>query len=169
MRVVVCWLALLVTVSPCLADVYKCPSEAGGTRYQTTPCPGTAAPFMESAPRPIGAPLPHFLPTLPPVSAPPPPPPTATPALPTPPSSQPVSTTQFGFIALGMGEQEVRRRLGPPAEVLDAPTLYRHIVGGDVVEVRRTVWVYPGTRQIMRAVIAFENGVVVDKKKTQEW
>jgi hypothetical protein len=64
-----------------------------------------------------------------------------------------------------MSEATIVQRLGEPGEVLQMPTVFRWR-GRDLVEIRRYAWVYPGTNQIMRTTLYFENGVMVDKVKT---
>ena len=163
-------MAVLVAVavminSPSWADVYKCPDGKGSVRYQNMPCVGEAAPLFESAPAtepsrppapPVQAPVEESSPASSSVSPPPPPPLEPAPQETSKTPAQPVDTLQFGLIRNGMTEQEVSRRLGKPAQVVYVPTVFRY------------AWVYPGTPQIMRTPIYFENGVVVDKKKTPE-
>ena len=171
MRTMMFLVVLLIVVHPSSADVYKCPDGKGGVRYQHMPCVGETAPLFESAPaaepsrQPAPTPAGESSSTSSSVSPPPPPPREPPPQATIKTPAQPVDTLQFGLIQNGMSEGTIVQRLGEPGKVLKMPTVFRR--NGSVL-IRRYAWVYPGTPQIMRTLIYFENGEVVGKEKTPE-
>lgn len=83
------------------------------------------------------------------------------------PQSKAVDTHQLGLIRRGMGQSEVRRRLGEPMDIVplgDRSVFYRNY-GGSLVKstATRERWVYPAGRGADPASITFENGRVVAK------
>lgn len=85
-------------------------------------------------------------------------------------AADPVDTRQYGLISTGMSEAEVQRRLGPPGKALEGPKTYVEVwVNGrkEFREKRRTVWVYQGTNQVLTSYFSFEDGRLVEKKKSQ--
>jgi len=164
--------ALLLLATPVWADIYRCPGLGGQPVYQDRPCRDDRPPVIDTQPPRPSVPVPSLSvpPTaprpvhdIPPVSTPPPQVPSSS-------QAEPVDTLQFAGIATGMTEAEVRQRLGPPATITDAPRLLVPIPGVRPIayqEVQRTIWVYPGTRQVMETRIVSVNGRVESKSKTR--
>lgn len=85
-----------------------------------------------------------------------------------------VDTVQYGQIQVGMRENEVRKRLGPPDRIQERQR--QSSLGGSRHLRRRTVrtksLVYVGTNpasgQKITTTIILENGKVVDKKRSYD-
>ena len=75
-------------------------------------------------------------------------------------AQQPVDTHQFGLIQLGMTEEEVLQRLGPPAKITRGP----YLTEAGTLEIGRQ-YHYPGTGRILPTVIIFAGDRVVKKEK----
>lgn len=143
------------------ADIYRCPDQTGRLIYQNYPCPDGSPPVIVS--QSTSASLPGVSSWVP--SAPVEPFRTVpAPAALVHPQPRPINSREFGLIALGTRTDDVRRAFGEPAAIVPESTVVRR-AGRDFVVVQRSTWVYPGTDQVMRTLLAVENGVVVGKVK----
>jgi Domain of unknown function (DUF4124)/Protein of unknown function (DUF2845) len=84
------------------------------------------------------------------------------------PESQPVNTHKFGLLSIGSSQDEVKRRLGPPAKRVTHGKQKR-IVQVDGRFMRRPVrvesWYYPGTSRLLPTHLVFYDGKLAEKNK----
>jgi Domain of unknown function (DUF4124)/Protein of unknown function (DUF2845) len=82
--------------------------------------------------------------------------------------SQPVSTHKFGLLSIGSSQDEVKRRIGPPAKRVTHGKQKRMVqVGGRFMRrpVRVESWYYPGTSRLLPTQLVFYDGKLAEKNK----
>ena len=82
--------------------------------------------------------------------------------------SQPVSTHKFGLLSIGSSQDEVKRRIGPPAKRVTHGKQKRMVqVGGRFMRrpVRIESWYYPGTSRLLPTQLVFYDGKLAEKNK----
>jgi Domain of unknown function (DUF4124)/Protein of unknown function (DUF2845) len=82
--------------------------------------------------------------------------------------SQPVNTHKFGLLSIGSSQDEVKRRIGPPAKRVTHGKQKRMVqVGGRFMHrpVRVESWYYPGTSRLLPTHLVFYDGKLAEKNK----
>jgi hypothetical protein len=82
--------------------------------------------------------------------------------------SQPVNTHKFGLLSIGSSQDEVKRRIGPPAKRVTHGKQKRMVqVGGRFMRrpVRVESWYYPGTGRLLPTHLVFYDGKLAEKNK----
>jgi hypothetical protein len=82
--------------------------------------------------------------------------------------SQPVNTHKFGLLSIGSSQDEVKRRIGPPAKRVTHGKQKRMVqVGGRFMSrpVRVESWYYPGTSRLLPTHLVFYDGKLAEKTK----
>jgi hypothetical protein len=82
--------------------------------------------------------------------------------------SQPVNTHKFGLLSIGSSQDEVKRRIGPPAKRVKHGK-QKHMVqdGGRFIRrrVRVESWYYPGSGRLLPTHLVFYDGKLAEKHK----
>ena len=82
--------------------------------------------------------------------------------------SQPINTHKFGLLSIGSSQDEVKRRIGPPAKRVTHGKQKRMVqVGGRFISrpVRVESWYYPGTSRLLPTHLVFYDGKLAEKNK----
>ena len=82
--------------------------------------------------------------------------------------SQPVNTHKFGLLSIGSSQDEVKRRIGPPAKRVRHGKQKRMVRdGGRFIRrrVRIESWHYPGSGRLLPTHLVFYDGKLAEKNK----